>query len=298
MSGKRSEGISGYKGRQVSVVGLRSPLSFSAVRQDLLVHTTPFRAYREAQERWGTHSSRCAAKRLRFPGGQNVKKLYRPDNRFTRKWTSFWIRRGGLSQFGRFAMSMAAVFAAPHKARLMLARMADSGFIDSSAIIDHDELILGKRVFIDQRCILYKRGGNGALEIGDRVALYREVYLESGWNGAVRIHEDASIHPRCQINGFVETITIGKSTMLAPFCALYSYDHGLQRGEPIASQRLRSKGPINIGDDAWLGVGVIVTSGVTIGAGAAIGAGSVVTKDIPPNAIATGNPARVVRYRS
>ena len=53
--------------------------------------------------------------------------------------------------------------------------------------------------------------------------------------------------------------------------------------------------PINIGDGCWLGGGVIVLPGVTIGDGAVIGAGSVVTKDIPANSLAVGNPCRVIR---
>ena len=58
-----------------------------------------------------------------------------------------------------------------------------------------------------------------------------------------------------------------------------------------------SRGPVNIGHDVWIGTNAIVLSGVTIGTGAVIGAGAIVTKDIPPYAIAVGNPARVVRYR-
>lgn len=54
---------------------------------------------------------------------------------------------------------------------------------------------------------------------------------------------------------------------------------------------------VTLGHDVWLGHGVIVLPGVTIGTGAAIGAGAVVTKDIPPFAVAVGNPARVIRFR-
>lgn len=223
--------------------------------------------------------------------------LFRPNNIFTRRWTRFWIRRGGMTRFGRFAMNMASVFAAPHKARVTLARMADTGFIDRSVIIDHDELILGKKIFVDQHSVLFKRGGTGAIDLRDRVSIYRQVFMESGWGGSIILDEDVSIHPRCQINGFVESIHIGKNVMLAPYCTLYSYDHGLKLGEPIMTQPLKSKGPIVIGQDAWLGAHTIVTSGVTIGAGAAVGAGSVVTKDVPENAIAVGNPAKVIDFR-
>ncbi len=62
-------------------------------------------------------------------------------------------------------------------------------------------------------------------------------------------------------------------------------------------QPLQTKGGIFIHDEAWLGYGVIVLSGVQIGKGAVIGAGSVVTRDVPDNAIAVGVPARVVRMR-
>lgn len=58
-----------------------------------------------------------------------------------------------------------------------------------------------------------------------------------------------------------------------------------------------SKGTIVVEDDVWIGMNVIILSGVTIGKGAVIAAGSVVTKDVPPYAVAAGNPARVIKYR-
>ncbi|TPK90364.1 CatB-related O-acetyltransferase [Mesorhizobium sp. B2-4-12] len=57
------------------------------------------------------------------------------------------------------------------------------------------------------------------------------------------------------------------------------------------------KGPITVGHDVWIGARSVILSGVTIGNGAVIGAGSIVTREIPPYAIAVGNPARVMRYR-
>ena len=72
----------------------------------------------------------------------------------------------------------------------------------------------------------------------------------------------------------------------------------MKPGHAIREQPLVSKGDIVIEDDVWLGYGVIVLNGVHIGSGAVIGAGSVVTRDIPPNAIAMGIPARVVNTRS
>lgn len=52
---------------------------------------------------------------------------------------------------------------------------------------------------------------------------------------------------------------------------------------------------MTVGRDVWLGANVVITPGVTVGDGSVIGAGSVVTKDVPPNVIAVGNPCRVLR---
>lgn len=59
----------------------------------------------------------------------------------------------------------------------------------------------------------------------------------------------------------------------------------------------RSKGPIIVEDEVWIGYGATILSGVTIGKGSIIAAGAIVTSDIPPYAIAGGNPARIIRYR-
>lgn len=60
---------------------------------------------------------------------------------------------------------------------------------------------------------------------------------------------------------------------------------------------VQAKGPITVGDDVWIGANTIIVSNVTIGRGAVIAAGGVVTKDVPPYAIAGGDPAKVIKYR-
>ena len=76
----------------------------------------------------------------------------------------------------------------------------------------------------------------------------------------------------------------------------YPFSVHLPGAENCALQHF-SKGDVNIGNDVWLGFNATVLSGVIIGDGAVIGANSLVTKDIPPYAIAAGQPARVIKYR-
>ena len=88
-------------------------------------------------------------------------------------------------------------------------------------------------------------------------------------------------------------VRIGEQTMLGPGVQLYAAYHPID-----AIQRCQGPeyaAPITIGRQAWLGGGAIVCPGVTIGDGTTIGAGSVVTKDVPANVFAAGNPCRVIR---
>ena len=91
-------------------------------------------------------------------------------------------------------------------------------------------------------------------------------------------------------------ISIGKNCLIAPFCYFVDSDHGTDLGRLIREQ-LMVTAPITVGDDVWLGTGVIVTKGVTIGSGAIVVAGSLVTKDIPPNTVFAGSPAKFIKNR-
>ena len=88
-------------------------------------------------------------------------------------------------------------------------------------------------------------------------------------------------------------VTIGDDVMIASAVQLLTATHPLEAGPRRAGWE--SARPIEIGDGAWLGGGVIVCPGVSIGTAAVIGAGSVVTRDVPAGHLAVGNPARVVR---
>lgn len=94
-------------------------------------------------------------------------------------------------------------------------------------------------------------------------------------------------------------IDIKDGTILAPRCKIYTRSHNYECDgiETIPYDHVQLCGDVVIEEGVWIGESVIVLPGVTIGRGAVIGAGSVVPKDIPPYAVAVGNPARVVKYR-
>ena len=98
-------------------------------------------------------------------------------------------------------------------------------------------------------------------------------------------------------------IVIGKNALIAPCVQIYTAFHPLNAAErfgpagadgSFAFCRTRTA-PVTIGDNVWIGGGVIIMPGVTIGDNVVIGAGSVVTKDIPSDTVAFGNPCRAVR---
>lgn len=88
-------------------------------------------------------------------------------------------------------------------------------------------------------------------------------------------------------------VSFGDNVFIAPNCGFYTAGHPIDAEE--RNKGLEYAHPITVGNNVWFGAHVCVLPGVTIGDNCVIGAGSVVTKDIPSNSVAVGNPCKVIR---
>lgn len=133
---------------------------------------------------------------------------------------------------------------------------------------------------------------------GKNVRINQPFYVDYGCN--ISVGDNVVINMNCT---FLDTskIIIGNNVLIAPDVKIYTAVHPLRGEERMiinsdGSVDIRTNPlPVTIGNDVWIGGGTIIISGVTIGNNVVIGAGSVVTKSIPDNVIAYGNPCKVVR---
>jgi maltose O-acetyltransferase len=126
--------------------------------------------------------------------------------------------------------------------------------------------------------------------LGDQVELRTPLECDYGFNihlGDKVYINSGAVFLDCNL------ITIGDYTMLGPGVHIYAADH--PRDARTRATGLELAKPVTIGRHVWIGGGAIICPGVTIGDHSTIGAGSVVTKDIPANVVAAGNPCRVIR---
>lgn len=150
---------------------------------------------------------------------------------------------------------------------------------------------------------IIKSNVHGPCHIGERTVIH-----ESLLSGNITIGNNTTLWgPDIQVLSIIHPISIGSFCSIARSVTIQEYFHDYSRlttyfigrnvfGEPIEKEVL-SKGPINIGNDVWIGTGVQIMSGVTIGDGAVIAANSTVTHDVPPYAIVGGVPATTIKFR-
>ncbi|MBP7347074.1 MAG: sugar O-acetyltransferase [Butyrivibrio sp.] len=164
-----------------------------------------------------------------------------------------------------------------------------------------DLLAAYNRLLYDQKTqkneILHKMLGN----IGSNVSVGTPFICDYGCN--IHIGNNVSINMNCT---FVDCnqIMIGNNVLIASNVQIYTATHPVELMERLTPDWTPESGeyfcrtyalPVSIGNGCWIGGGVIILPGVHIGDGSVIGAGSVVTRDIPADCVAVGNPCRVIR---
>ena len=160
------------------------------------------------------------------------------------------------------------------------------------------KIALGDGVVLDDGSVVDAKGStNAGIVLGDRVYVGRNtiVYCK---NGDIEIGENVSFSANCMVFSS-NRVAMKKNSVVAGYVYLLSGgEYDLDDPTPLALQKgTCTKGPLEIGEDCWLGAGAKVLDGASIGDRSAIGAGAVVNKPIPANSIAVGVPARVVKVR-
>ena len=126
--------------------------------------------------------------------------------------------------------------------------------------------------------------------VGKNVWIEPDFRCEFGKN--ISIGDDVYINFGCVILDCAE-VSIGANTLIGPNLGIYAPNHAIDAEERIQGGCIAA--PVHIGRNVWLGGDVKILGGVNIGDNAIVGTGSIVTKDIPANVIAVGNPCRVLR---
>lgn len=122
---------------------------------------------------------------------------------------------------------------------------------------------------------------------------YIELPFRANWGGR-HVHFGSGIYANFNLTLVDDGhIYVGDKVMFGPNVTIATANHPIS--PKLRERALQYNKDVHIGENAWIGAGVIIVPGVTIGKNTVIGAGSVVTKDIPDNVVAVGNPCRVLR---
>jgi galactoside O-acetyltransferase len=128
-------------------------------------------------------------------------------------------------------------------------------------------------------------------EVGENC--YIEPPFHANWGGH-HVHFGNNVYANFNLTAVDDThIYVGDYTMFGPNVTLATAGHPIL--PELREQCYQYNAPIHIGRNCWLGAGVIVLPGITIGDNTVVGAGSIVTKDLPSNVIAVGNPCHILR---
>src|SRR3954451_17265808 len=114
--------------------------------------------------------------------------------------------------------------------------------------------------------------------------------------GVVEIGAKSVLGQECTISSF-QHVSIGRECIVADRVMLIDFDHGVvEEDRPIREQGIYKR-DVNVGHNCWIGYGACILRGVTVGDNSIVGTSTVVTTDLPPNSVAAGAPARILRMR-
>lgn len=131
--------------------------------------------------------------------------------------------------------------------------------------------------------------------LGGHCRLGRDVFLETHGGGQIRLGSHVTINRGCVLVSY-SGITVGDHALIGEYVSIRDANHGMAMGVPM-NRQAHAAAPIHIGSDVWIGRGCAILKGVRIGDGAVVAANSVVTRDVPPLAIAAGSPAKIIKHR-
>lgn len=122
---------------------------------------------------------------------------------------------------------------------------------------------------------------------------YIELPFRANWGGK-HLHFGNGVYANFNLTVVDDgEIYVGDKVMFGPNVTIATANHPIEPG--LRSKAMQYNKPVHIGENVWIGAGTVIVPGVSIGKNSVIGAGSVVTKDIPENVVAVGNPCRVLR---
>jgi acetyltransferase-like isoleucine patch superfamily enzyme len=162
------------------------------------------------------------------------------------------------------------------------------------------KLWLGARLKLDGIAfigpgVVLQAGESACIELGRWSWLGHRTKIRCH-EGVVSIGAKTVIGQECTISAF-QHVKIGRECVIADRAMFIDFDHGVVEVErPIRLQGIYKR-DVNVGNNVWIGYGACILRGVTVGDNAIIGANSVVTKDVPANAVVAGLPAKVIRMR-
>jgi acetyltransferase-like isoleucine patch superfamily enzyme len=162
------------------------------------------------------------------------------------------------------------------------------------------KLRFGKRLQTDGICFICP---NVTLEIGRGASLRIGRWAWVGHGSKIRVHEgEVSIGAKtvigqdCTISAY-QHVSIGRECIIADRVMLIDFDHGVTEVErPIRVQGIYKR-DVRVGHNVWIGYGACILRGASVGENSVIGTSTVVTKQVPANAVVAGTPARVIRMR-